>query len=413
MKNGNNLETVDVFLPVSQFDSEEENSVLKAKQLLDANFPDHSLIELWNLSIHHLRRRVEQYSIDLFLSTASAFMGGKKISYHADGLTLADRWCDIDDYLLISVACSISLISPKTQKVLDTINWMRNHASAAHESSLQVTNDDVLSFATLLKTNLFDVDMADPIHSPNKIMDELKSAPKTEEQINLIGSEIKSYPSKLQQSFLDFCIGIVISGDDPAYDNIKILLPKIWDISTVNKKTELGIKYQDLALTGEDNQARDRLFEMIVVLKCFQYIPDACRAIVYQKYAFDLRKAKDTTYGWNSEESVAKALEQIGPYVPDSVFEQVYQEILSVWCGNYWGRSSAYQHLGDFIFKLPAKNMVKVAMLFKTNTRVKSELYASNPKRQAIRLLNDIKDKLNIISQKNEIDTIIESINNS
>ena len=40
----------------------------QARKLLDAGFPDHSLLDIWNAAVHNLRRRVEIYGLELFSS---------------------------------------------------------------------------------------------------------------------------------------------------------------------------------------------------------------------------------------------------------------------------------------------------------------------------------------------------------
>ena len=47
-------------------DEKEQIMIEKAANLLTADFPDHALLEIWNASVHNLRRRIELYSIDIF-----------------------------------------------------------------------------------------------------------------------------------------------------------------------------------------------------------------------------------------------------------------------------------------------------------------------------------------------------------
>ena len=49
---------------------------------------------------------------------------------------------------------------------LEMINWMRNHASPAHDSDTIVTNEDVIAHALILQKNLFEDGLPDPGHSP-------------------------------------------------------------------------------------------------------------------------------------------------------------------------------------------------------------------------------------------------------
>jgi hypothetical protein len=80
--------------------STHETALLQqAKNLFDLGFHDHALLNLWSASVHNLRRRVEAYGADLFLSVIKDEPGRKK--FDKDGETLADRWSGVDDLVLV------------------------------------------------------------------------------------------------------------------------------------------------------------------------------------------------------------------------------------------------------------------------------------------------------------------------
>ena len=164
------------------------------------------------------------------------------------------------------------------------------------------------------------------------------------------------------------------------------------------------------SLDSQTKDAKQRLLEVLINVKGIKYVPDATRAQLYGHAANLLAKAKNSSYGWQEEVRAAKTLDQLGPFVPSLAFVRVYQEILSVWCGNYWGRSTSYIFLQPFIDVLQTDRIRALAELFKTNERVREELYQERPKRFAISLLESLKNKLIINSHKNEIDDIISNI---
>jgi hypothetical protein len=110
------------------------------------------------------------------------------------------------------------------------------------------------------------------------------------------------------------------------------------------------------------------------------------------------------------EEKAAKALAQFGPHVPSIAFEDVYQEILPVWIGNYWGRSSAHLTLQPFIDVLNSNQLMSLSRLFLENERAGAELVVSKPKEKAKELLEIIKVKLTIQASIDEVDDIIAKI---
>ena len=90
--------------------------------------------------------------------------------------------------------------------------------------------------------------------------------------------------------------------------------------------------------------------------------------------------------------------------------EEVYQEILSVWCGNYWGRSAGFLSFKPFIDSLNTSKVRQVTRMFTDNNRVQEELYQSKPKAQAIALLTQLKAKLTISAHKDEVDSAIDYV---
>ena len=394
---------------VKTLDADERIMFAKAEDLLE-KYPEHSLIELWNASIHNLRRRVEAYSIEMF-EGAIQNLGGR-IKYKPDGDTLSERWNGVDDENLLKGATQIGILSKKSAKVLESIEWMRNHASPAHDSDDCVKLVDVKAFGALLLENLFLVDMPNPAHSPARLIKLLKNETITSEQIALYKDEIENYNNNSIRTLFGVCIDILQKGEEPSYSNAQKLFQNVWNKATEELKQELGSKFNELMYSSDelDKEKRNRLYEVIISVKGVKYIPVPSRTIIYKKLAKELAKAKDTSYGWSAEYSASKSLNQVGPYVPTEVFVDVYQEILSCWCGNYWGRSGAYNELNDFIFNVSNTEKVKIAKLFKTNKRVQSELFYSKPKNYALNLLNELKKTLTLENQKSEIDDCINFV---
>lgn len=394
-------------------DATEKIMLSKAGDLIKLQYPEHSLLELWNASIHNLRRRVEMYSIDIFLSTIASMSGRKNLK--KDGDTLSERWSGIDDALLIEGAIQIGVLNKKAGKALEMINWMRNHASPAHDSDDSVTNEDVIGLAVILKSNLFELPIPDPAHSPVSLLEPIKSGVLTEHQVALFSEQIECFSNRDIRTIFGYAVDVICAGEQPAYNNIVLLFGKIWTKSTEELRTNMGLRLHNYMFDpakdkSDDNNATERLYDSLLTVGGIKYIPDSTRATIYRKLAKNLERAKNTSYGWALENSASKALAQVGVHVPSIAFEDVYQEILSVWCGNYWGRSDSHQILYDFIFTLSPKQQVVVAKLFQTNERVRNELYQVRPKKFALGLLEQIKEGLSNDSQISEIDVVIQDV---
>ncbi|EGR0209147.1 hypothetical protein FMH16_21725 [Vibrio vulnificus] len=392
---------------------EEISFLSQARGLLDAGFPDHALLDIWNASIHNLRRRIETYSIDLFLSAIKDESGRKK--YDKDGDTLTERWSGVDDLVLISGATKLGVLNKKAGKSLEMINWMRNHASPAHASDNKVEATDVVALALMLQNNLFEAQMPDPGHSPSGLFEPIKTSLLSEEKIDLLKDQVRSFNQADIRLTFGFMIDMICKGKEPSFTNVIAIFSEVWDKSNDDLKRSAGQRYHSYLLdpstdNSDDKGAKLRVLETLVRVHGINYIPDAARASLYRHTVKSLAQAKNTAYGWGEEEKAAKALAQFGPHVPSIAFEDVYQEILAVWFGNYWGRSTAFYTLQPFIDSLNSNQLMTLARMMVSNERVSSELFQSKPKDQALTLLNTIKNRLTIQASIDEVDNIIGQV---
>lgn len=393
---------------------EERQLLAKASALYKLGFSEYALLGVWNAAVGNLKRRVEAYGVDLWISVVQEEPGRKK--YDKDGNTIAERWEGVDDLVLISGATKLDILNKKAGKALEMINWMRNHASAAHDTAHKVEPEDVYALAILLQKNLFEAVLPDPGHSVSSLFDPIKDASLTTDDQSLLRDEIRALRIQDVRICFGFMLDILCSDQEPGITNASALFPDIWARATEDLRKAAGIKYHSLkfdsdpAAVAQNKNARDRLLNLLVQLKGVKYIPEAARAQLYRHAAKKLAEAKNSSYGWRDEEIAAKTMIQFGPHVPSVAFEEVYQEIFSVWCGNYWGRSSCYSIFQEFIDQLNTDQIKQVVQMFKTNERVREELSQSKPKQKAVELLTALEEKVTIESHKEEVRKAISSV---
>jgi hypothetical protein len=258
--------------------------------------------------------------------------------------------------------------------------------------------------------------MPDPGHSPSGLFDPIKKTVLTNENTQMLKDQIQTFKQADIRVTFGFMLDMICKGESPSFENVKNLFEAVWEKANDDLKKATGERYHSFVLSPDsddssDKGARIRLLEELIRVKGIMHIPDASRAVLYRHAVKPLAQAKDTAYGWPDEEKAAKSLAQFGPFVPTIAFEDVYQEILAVYCGNYWGRSSAFIHLDEFINKLNTTQIMRLARMFKENERVQSELSQSKPRKQAVSLLKSLKAKLTIQANIDEVDSTIEFVN--
>lgn len=114
-------------------------------------YPDHPLLEIWNVSIHNLRR-IEIYSIDMFISTISKL--GWRNKYDREGDTIQERGSGVDDDNLLKGSVQLGLLNIKAGRALEMIKRRRNHAAPSHDADESVTAEDVIRLVLIIKKNI-------------------------------------------------------------------------------------------------------------------------------------------------------------------------------------------------------------------------------------------------------------------
>lgn len=393
---------------------EEKDLLTRAAELFHLNYCEYALLGVWNAAVSNLKRRVEAYGVDLWISVVQDESGRKK--YDKDGDTLASRWEGVDDLVLVSGATKLGLLNKKAGKSLEMINWMRNHASAAHDTDHSVEPEDVVALTLILQRNLFEAPLPDPGHSVATLFDPIRSSTLTPEHEALLVDEIRALRPEDVRICFGFLVDLIVSDTEPGTTNAQTLFPVVWERSTEDLKKTAGIKYHalkfetDPALLAANRNSRNRLLDLLTQVGGIKYIPDAARAQLYRHAANKLAEAKDSAYGWRDEDAAAKTLVQFGAHVPAVAFEEVYQEIISVWCGNFWGRSACFQLLRPFMDVLQTDQIRQVGRMFVRNERVRAELSQNNPKQRAVELLEHLEGRLTIETQKEELRQVIAEV---
>ena len=192
-------------------------------------------------------------------------------------------------------------------------------------------------------------------------------------------------------------------------------MPHAWANAGEDLRNAVGETYFSYTLDpasdpSNDQAAASRLLDLLISQAGFRHIPESGRIGLFRRAARQLAVAKNTPYGWADENLQASTLAQFGTPVPRLAVEEVYQEILVVYCGNYWGRSVAYSILQPFLDTLDTTGIRLVASLFANNSRVQSELGNSKPKFNAVHLLGQLRARLTIASHQGEVDHAIAAV---
>ena len=240
------------------------------------NMYSYALVAIWNAAVCNLRRRVEAYGVELWQSVVKSDAGRKK--YDPDGDTVAERWNDVDDYVLIEGAGRLGLLDAKAAKSLEMINWMRNHASSAHDSDCKVDADDVIGLVLLIQGNLFGKQLPDPGHSIGALFNPIKNQSLNKDEINSLRDQVKSLSNQDIRTMFGFLVDLIVKGEEPAFTNASELFQALWERAGEDLRKQLGSKYHTYVLDPDsddssDKKAKTRLINLIVQFDAIKIYP--------------------------------------------------------------------------------------------------------------------------------------------
>lgn len=390
----------------------EMRQIEKAAKAFEAGLPDAALDYIWNATIQNLQRKVEAYGADIFLAS----FDGRKINLRRSQDSLVDRWERVDAFDVLTGCQRIGLISRKGLKALELINWLRNHASAAHSTDEEVDEADLqIAYITITK-EVFSKPLPEPAFDFKVVIEPLKTT-------DLAGDEdrCKEIFGRFNQRDASTCLSMLVSlylDDEPiGRQNAITIIPIVWPLASEEARRAVGQKHFEfhfevqLSSEAAPHGAAERVLEILKLVGGLRYIPDHLRGDMYRALAVRLAQAKDSFFGWDSEVAIAKEIMELGDLaIPDEAFDDLSLGIIRVCCGNQWGRSGAYYHLEPLREALSEVQIEKWLKLMESDRQVKEELTEKRPNKRALELIEDLKDQAEATNVKNHATAVAKKV---
>jgi hypothetical protein len=200
---------------------------------------DGALNFLWDETVKALRRLIISFDLEYFYNVAET------ISPRYRNLVVEEDLEVISEHDLLEISRRIGLINDVNFKRLEHVNYLRNHASAAHPNENDISGIEMLS---LLEHCLKYAITAKPDHSVIQIKQLLENIRRNEipeEDFPVIGSDFSKQPQERIDDFLLSIFGIYC---DPRQDqhvksNVEGLVPYVWNYALEDTKYQIGIKF--------------------------------------------------------------------------------------------------------------------------------------------------------------------------
>lgn len=292
---------------------------------------DGALNFLWDETVKSLRRLASTFDLQYFLVIAQTINNKYKNLHDADDLVA------ISDHDLLEICRRIGLVNDINYKRLEHVNYLRNHASAAHPNENYVSGIEMLG---LLENCLKYAITAKPDHSViqvKQLFENIRTKEIPKEDFQLICEELQK---QTQERIDDFVLSIVGVYTDPrteafAIKNIDRLGRNIWSAVSEETKSIVGSKFGVYRKNG-DVERKDAIQKFLEIVDGLQYKDeDSLAGELLEK----LQNLKTVHFEWNNfynEHSHAKSISTSIPVtgLPDSVRKLFVKVVCICYMGN-------------------------------------------------------------------------------
>ncbi|NUQ05083.1 MAG: hypothetical protein HUU31_14455 [Anaerolineae bacterium] len=267
---------------------------------------DAALNYMWDQTIVELRRRVAQYDLSYFFDLVVPDPNRrKKLSTEAD----LEK---IEDSELIKGAFDIELISEFGFKHLDFIRYMRNRASAAHPNQNEITGLQLIGWLQTCIVHVINLPLSNVVVKIKELLTNIKTNRLTEPDARQIAVFFTDLTQDRVNVLCSGFFGIYTDSDTTTQtqQNIRLLLPHLWDRVDEATRFQFGIKYaQFLARNEQQRQLLARQF--LETVSAFSYVPDDILAAEIEDAVQNLLNAHRNLNNFYNEPAFARQLQRL------------------------------------------------------------------------------------------------------
>ncbi|MGW1472015.1 MULTISPECIES: hypothetical protein [Streptomyces] len=284
---------------------------------------DAALSYLWDETITQLRDRVADFDVAYFFDLAEADPARRA------SLQTRDDLSKINDAALLDAAKKIQLISDVAHQQLTHINYMRNHASAAHPNVEKLTGLKLADWLQTCIREVMQLKTRPVVAEIGRLLHNVKAAALAETELKNAATFFCELPQEQANNLANGLFGIYTppTADPHVLDNVRLLWPELWPFISEDTRRELGVKLARFRANADKDRA-DRAKELLELVDGgAAYLPESDRLVEIQETLEDLKRAHQGGNNFYNEPPVARRLRDVvgrhgevpklltGPYV--------------------------------------------------------------------------------------------------
>lgn len=362
---------------------------------VSAGLFDAALNYLWDETVKQLRIRISQYDIEYFYDLISIPEDRRKKLKSAEDLS------KITDDELIKGAAEIGLISDVGCRMLDDIKYMRNWASAAHPNQIEITGLQLLAWLETCIKEVISLPLSNIVIQIGALLKNIKTKSLQSNDIVSISTVFENLTIEKAQSLCSGFFGIYCRQETEDYtrENIRQLLPKLWLRVNEDTKYEFGLKYGQMKVNGDsENATLARSFLQIVNAE--SYLPQALTDAEIKVELDNLNRAHNSMNNFYMEPQFIKQVyrligtNNISQNIEHTLTMTVIDAFLTNGNGVCWEANDIYLKVME---KFNDRQMV-IGILSFTYDRISSKLRYKLCQRKYIEYLDLVKNKTTLPS---------------
>lgn len=374
---------------------------------------DGALNYLWDETIRAFRRLIISFDLQYFYSIA------EKVSSRYKNLSKEEDIEQVSEHDLLEACRRIGLLSDVNYHRLEHVNYMRNHASAAHPNENDIDGFEMLSWLSVCLKHAI---TAKPDHSlitVKQLLTNIRTSVIPESDFPIIGDDFIKQPIERIDDFLWTVFGLYTTDKTTVEtkQNIAGIVPYIWFASTEDRKYEIGAKFGVYRKNGEVTR-KDASQEFLQIVSGLKYKDEDSLAGEIIEILENLSRAHFSPQNFYNEYPHAKSLDNSLPpsgTVPRAA-RSMWVKVLSIcFVGNGYGYregvdESALPHYKEHIENFSEPEIVDFIKLF-GDPEFTSPLARSKPDERVRQLANLLMGKTSNTHIQKSISLIVSAPN--
>lgn len=268
---------------------------------------DAALSYLWDETITQLRDRVADFDVSYFFDLAEADPARRA------SLQTRDDLSKINDAALLDAAKKIQLISDVAHQQLTHINYMRNHASAAHPNVEKLTGLKLADWLQTCIREVMQLKTRPVVAEIGRLLHNVKAAALPDAELKSAATFFDGLPQDQANNLANGLFGIYTppTVDPHVLDNVRLLWPALWPFVNEDTRRELGVKLARFRANADTARA-DRAKELLELVDGgAAYLPESDRLVEIQETLDDLIRAHQGSNNFYNEPPVARRLRDV------------------------------------------------------------------------------------------------------